>query len=262
MPDSDLTPKCRAMVLPSLSLETQRRIGLARAINKSGFASRSQAEKLVASGVVKLNGRIVRDPESPTLPSDRIEIDGKPLVAQSKVYLMLNKPRGLVTTASDEKNRRTVFDCLSGLNLPHVGPVGRLDMASEGLLLFTNDTAWADALLDPARGIPKTYHVQANRLVTAQELETLQTGIVDGGEALRASAARILRTGEKTCWLEIVLCEGKNREIRRMLEVLGIEVDRLVRVSLASLTLGDLAKGAVRALTSAELRELDRFDKR
>lgn len=250
------------MVLPSQTLEPQRRIGLARAINKSGFASRSQAEKLVASGVVKLNGRIVRDPESPTHPSDRIEIDGKPMVAQSKVYLMLNKPRGLVTTASDEKDRPTVFECLEGLNLPHVGPVGRLDMASEGLLLFTNDTAWADALLDPARKIPKTYHVQVNRRVSSQELETLQSGIVDRGETLRATSARILRQGEKSCWLEIVLCEGKNREIRRMLESMGIEVDRLMRVSLASLTLGDLAKGSTRMLTSAEIRDLDRFLKR
>lgn len=237
-------------------MDSQKRIGVARAINKSGFASRSHAEKLVASGVVRLNGRIVRDPETPTRQGDRIEIDGKPLVGEAKVYLMLNKPRGLVTTASDEKNRPTVFQCLEGLGLPHVGPVGRLDMASEGLLLFSNDTAWADSLLDPARGIPKTYHVQTNRLVAPQELARMEQGIVDHGETLQAKAARMLREGEKTCWLEIILCEGKNREIRRMLDSMGLEVERLVRVAMGSLALGDLAKGAVRHLTSTELEGL------
>ncbi len=243
-------------------MDCQKRIGLARAINKSGHASRSQAEKLVASGVVRLNGRVVRDPEAPTRAGDRIEIEGKPLASASKVYLMLNKPRGLVTTASDEKSRPTVYQCIQGMDLPHVGPVGRLDMASEGLLLFTNDTAWADRLLDPARGIPKTYHVQTHRLVTDQELSRMEQGISDRGETLRAASARILRQGEKTCWLEIVLCEGKNREIRRMLEALGIEVERLVRVALGPLVLGDLAKGTARKLTPAELDGLDRFEHR
>lgn len=237
-------------------LNTNRHIGVARAINKAGFASRSQAEQMVRKGLVRLNGRIVLDPETPTTARDRIEVDGKPLAASRKVYLMCNKPRGLVTTAEDERGRATVFRCLEGLDLPHVGPVGRLDMASEGLLLFTNDTSWANALLDPANRIPKTYHVQVEGAVDDATIGRMTAGIADKGELLRADSVAVLRSGTRRLWLEVVLREGKNREIRRMAAACGLEVLRLVRVRLACLDLGDLPKGGVRELSRQELSEL------
>jgi 23S rRNA pseudouridine2605 synthase len=235
---------------------------LARAINKSGHASRSQAEKMVLDGRVRLNGRIVRDPEAPTTPKDRIEIEGAPLADQAKVYLLCNKPRGLVTTASDEKGRETVFKCLEGRGLPHVGPVGRLDMASEGLLLFTNDTEWSDALLDPANGVPKTYHVQVAGIPTDSDLQRMRDGIDDRGERLAAKAVALLRSGDKNCWLEFVLLEGKNREIRRVLAAAGHEVLRLVRVAVGPVGLGNLPKGDVRPLEPSELAALDALARR
>ena len=169
---------------------------------------------------------------------------------------MLNKPRGLVTTASDEQGRETVFACLAGRGLPHVSPVGRLDKASEGLLLFTNDTAWAARISDPASRIHKTYHAQ----VDCRADEVLAQRIVKGasvdGEFLSAERAGVLRHGGKNSWLEIVLAEGRNRHIRRLLETLGVNVLRLVRVAIGPLQLGDLAKGDSRFLTPDEVRRL------
>lgn len=233
-----------------------KNFGLARAINKAGYASRSQAQQLVSQGRVSWNGRIVRDPEWATSEGDAILVDGQPLVAQRKVYLMCNKPRGLVTTADDNKGRATVFQCFEGLDLPHVGPVGRLDMASEGLLLFTNDTLWANALLDPARRVPKTYHVQIDGIVDHATMAKMTEGVLDEGQRLQATSVQVLRTGHRNCWLEIVLQEGKNREIRRMLKVFGLEVLQLIRIRIGDLVLGDLPKGAVRALTEAEVEAL------
>jgi 23S rRNA pseudouridine2605 synthase len=205
---------------------------------------------------VTWNGRIVRDPEWLTTEGDLILVEGEPLVASKKVYLMCNKPRGLVTTADDNKGRPTVFQCLEGLGVPHVGPVGRLDMASEGLLLFTNDTRWASALLDPARRVPKTYHVHIDGIIDQETISRMMQGVVDEGERLQAISVQLLRAGQRNCWIEIVLQEGKNREIRRMLKIFGLEVLRLIRVRIGALPLGDLEKGAVRTLTEAEVEGL------
>jgi 23S rRNA pseudouridine2605 synthase len=237
-------------------LNNSKHFGLARAINKAGFASRSKAEQLVSQGHVSWNGRIVRDPEWGTTEGDAILVDGQPLAAERKIYLMCHKPKGLVTTADDNKGRPTVFQCLEGLDLPHVGPVGRLDMASEGLLLFTNDTRWAAALLDPANRVPKTYHVQIDGAIDEAMMELMTEGVVDAGEKLQAVSVQLLREGEKNRWIEIVLQEGKNREIRRMLKAFGLEVLRLIRIRIGDLPLGDLPKGAVRHLTEAEVEGL------
>jgi len=210
----------------------------------------------VAQGLVSWNGRIVRDPEWGTSEGDAILVDGKPLVGERKVYLMCNKPRGLVTTADDDKGRPTVFQCLEGRDVPHVGPVGRLDMASEGLLLFTNDTRWASALMDPAMRVPKTYRVQTDGILAPDAIYGMTRGVLDEGERLQAISVQVLRSGESNCWVEIVLQEGKNREIRRMLKVFGLEVLRLVRIRIGDLPLGDLAKGCVRPLTESEVEGL------
>jgi 23S rRNA pseudouridine2605 synthase len=239
-------------------VQNEKKFGLARALSKKGCCSRSQAASLIHAGRVALNGRVVRDPEKPVrLETDRIEIDGAALANAPKVYLVMNKPCGLVTTASDEKGRETVYDVLPP-NAPWVGPVGRLDKATEGLLLLTNDPEWAARITDPGSHLNKTYHVQVDRLADSALLEQMVRGVAVDGERLRAKAVRLLREGVKNCWLEITLDEGKNRQIRRLLEALERKVLRLVRVSVGPIELGDLKKGAVRPMTAAEKLAIDR----
>ena len=242
---------------PRISPATAPRTGLARALSKLGFCSRSQARELVATGRVRLNGGVVRDPERPVvLGRDHVDVDGQPVRTAAKVYLMLNKPRGLVTTAADERGRATVFCCFAGADLPFVAPAGRLDQASEGLLLFTNDTAWAAGITDPARHQDKVYHVQVDRVADEALCRALTTGVTVEGDQLAARWATVLRHGTRTSWLEIVLDEGRNRHIRRLLGALEVNVLRLVRVAIGPLPLGTLAKGAFRHLTAGEVRAL------
>jgi len=233
--------------------------GLARALSKLGFCSRAKAAQLIRAGKVRVNGALRSDPETPVRPgTDRIEVNGEPVAAAKKIYLVLNKPRGIVTTASDEKGRDTVCSLLA-VELPWVAPVGRLDKATEGLLLLTNDSEWGARVTAPETHLDKTYHVQIGKIADAGLLETLKKGVrTKEGEMLRAKGASLLRRGEKNSWLEIVLDEGKNRHIRRMLETLGIEVLRLIRVAIGPLALGHLAKGAVRPMTPDEKQALDR----
>ncbi|MEW5928425.1 MAG: pseudouridine synthase [Gemmatimonadota bacterium] len=232
--------------------------GLARALSKLGFCSRSQGQALVAEGRVRVNGTVRRDPELRVDPErDRIEVDGERVGAEERVYLALNKPRGLVTTASDERGRGTVYDCLDDPDLPFLGPVGRLDRASEGLLLFTNDTRWAARITEPATHLDKTYHVQVDRLADDALLRRMTGGVAAGDDFLAAKRAGLLRAGTRNSWLEVVLDEGRNRHVRRLLEVLGVEVLRLVRVAIGPLELGDLPKGAYRRLTQEEVAALD-----
>ncbi len=236
-----------------------RRIGLARALSKLGYCSRAHAGALLRAGRVTLNGVARRDPETPVhLGNDHIEVDGSPITAAARVYVMLNKPRGVVTTAADEQGRPTVYAFLDP-GLPWLAPVGRLDKASEGLLLLTNDSAWAARILAPATHLEKTYHVQIGTVADARLIETLLQGVrTEGGELLRVRRARVLRGGKRNTWLEIALDEGRNRHIRRMLEALGIEVRRLVRVAIGPLPLGQLPKGQARPLTAEEKQALDR----
>jgi 23S rRNA pseudouridine2605 synthase len=235
-----------------------RQIGLARALSKLGYCSRSQAVKLIQNGRVRLNGTTPRNPETPIrLGVDRIEVNKEAVKSEAKVYLILNKPRGAVTTASDEKGRDTVYAHLPPC-LPWVAPVGRLDKASEGLLLLTNDSEWAARITAPETHLEKTYHVQVQGTCEADLPDRMLKGVrTKDGEVLRTKNAGILRRGERNAWLTIVLEEGKNRHIRRMLESEGIEVLRLVRVSIGPLALGDLAKGSCRPLSSGEKRALD-----
>lgn len=253
---------------PMRPKELVRRIGLARTLSKLGYCSRSQAAKLIRAGRVSLSGKILYDPDTPVIGKlAAVAVDGKVVQNQEKIYLMLNKPRGVVTTASDEKGRQTVYALLNehsgcgSLNKrqPWVAAVGRLDKASEGLLLLTNDSEWAARIAAPHTGLDKTYHVQVGAIANGQFIQTLIRGVkTKDGEVLRVKQARRLREGQKNSWLEIVLDEGKNRQIRRMMAAVGVEVLRLLRVSIGTLQLGDLAKGKHRPLTSAEKRMLDR----
>ena len=239
-----------------------RKIGLARALSKLGYCSRSQANPLIRAGRVTLNGAARRDPETPVrIDRDRIAVDGRAVKAAENIYLMMNKPRGLVTTASDEKGRETIYSLFAdrAVPFPWLAPVGRLDKASEGLLLLTNDSEWGACITAPETHLPKTYHVQITSIAGKEVLESMERGVkADEGEVLKAARCRLLRSGEKNCWLEITLDEGKNRHIRRMLAALDIEVLRLVRVSIGPLQLGTLLKGVYRSLTSEEKTALDR----
>ena len=242
-----------------------------------GYCSRSEAVELVRARRVTVNGRQIRDPETPVrLEHDHVAVDDTPVSATSKIYLLMNKPRGPVTTASDEQGRTTVYDLLreyfgsDGLQSSQslraldssftnwVSPVGRLDKASEGLLLFTNDSRWAAAVTDPAFHVEKRYHVQVDCVVDERLLARIGRGVRIAGEHLRIKTACILRTGSKNSWLEITLDEGKNRHIRRLLDALGVSVLRIVRVSIGPLQLGDLKKGMVRPLTDEEKDAIDR----
>jgi 23S rRNA pseudouridine2605 synthase len=213
---------------------------------------------LIRAGRVTLNGKTARNPETPVSGKhDQIAVDGKLIEAQGRIYLMMNKPGGVVTTASDEKGRETVYTALDAR--PWVAPIGRLDKASEGLLLLTNDSEWGARISAPETHLDKTYHVQVGTVVDEEFLQALIRGVkTKDGEVLRAKQARRLRAGEKNCWLEIVLDEGRNRQIRRMIEAMGVDVLRLVRVTVGPLHLGDLARGEHRSLTAAEKRTFDR----
>lgn len=239
--------------------ELPTRYGLARVLSKLGLASRTVAAQWIRDGRVSVNGRVVRDPEAPTrLDGDQIVVADQAVVAAERLYVMLNKPRGLVTTASDERGRETVYRCLVNSGLPWLAPVGRLDQASEGLLLFSNDPGWAAEITEGSKGrvVTKTYHVQIDRIPDADLIKALQAGVVDGAEHLGAVSVTLIRQGAKNAWLEIVLDEGRNRQIRRLLAAHGIGVLRLIRVAIGALTLGTLAKGQWRQLSDAEARAL------
>ena len=249
-------------------------------MSKLGYCSRNEAWRLIRTGRVQVDGVVARDPERRTdWLRERIEVDRQLVRAEPQVYLMLNKPRGLVTTTADERGRETVFKCLTveggappapstseskgegpqPTPLPRAFPVGRLDQASEGLLLFTNDTAWAARITDPASHLDKTYHVQVDCLADETLLRQMTTGVRVDSDFLAIKRGRVLRRGTRNSWLEVVLDEGKNRHIRRLLAALGVNVLRLMRVAVGPLELGSLAKGRFRRLTRQEVAALASF---
>jgi 23S rRNA pseudouridine2605 synthase len=239
-------------------MPTPRRIGLARVLSKQGWCSRTVAADWIRDGRVRVDGRIVRDPEFPTIAGRHvIRVDGGEAPAPARrAYVALNKPRGLVTTARDEHGRDTVYRCFEGAGLGWIAPVGRLDKASEGLLLFTNDPQWAARITAPGSGPDKTYHVQVDRIPDDATLAALRAGVEVEGGRLAAASVALLRAGAKHAWLEIVLDEGRNRQIRRLLAAFGIGVLRLVRVAIGPLALGELPKGQWRELGAEEVAAL------
>ncbi|MEP6899506.1 MAG: pseudouridine synthase [Rhodanobacter sp.] len=233
------------------------RFGLARVLSKLGVCSRSQAEQWIRDGRVSVDGHVKHDPQYP-VQSDRqqVAVDGHPLEAAGKVYVAMNKPRGLIVSAADEQGRDTIYSRLAAAGLPWLGPVGRLDKASEGLLLLSNDTVWAAGITAPENHLDKTYHVQVAGQPDASAIDAMHTGIMDGGDLLTAKRVTLLRAGEKNAWLEVVLDEGRNRHIRRLLAALGHEVLRLIRVAIGPLALNELAKGEWRRLSTDEVKSL------
>lgn len=240
-------------------------VSLPRALSKLGLCSRAEGVRLVEAGRVRVNGVVRQEISLRVDPArDRLTVDGEAVEAAKRVYLALNKPRGLVTTRSDPQGRETVYSCLTAADLPFVAPVGRLDKASEGLLLLTNDTRWAAGILDPAAHVDKTYRVQIRWTADADALAALCAALVAGvidaetGETLAARAASPVQAGGRTAWIELVLDEGRNRQIRRMFDAREIEVLRLMRIAIGGLALGTLGKGEWRKLNAAEVRMLAR----
>jgi 23S rRNA pseudouridine2605 synthase len=212
------------------------------------------------AGKVRANGAIVRDASLRVRPErDLIEVDDAPVAKAAHVYVMLNKPRGLVTTRDDPQGRATIYECLNDESLPFLAPVGRLDKASEGLLLLTNDSQWSARLLDPASHVHKVYHVQVRGAELDAVMRRVAAGVVeaDTGERLQVKAISLLRTGSRSgAWFEVALDEGKNRQLRRIFSAAGVDVLRVVRIAIGPLVLGDLAKGAWRMLRPDEVERL------
>jgi 23S rRNA pseudouridine2605 synthase len=234
-----------------------RKVGLARALSKLGFCSRARATVLIRGGRLHVNGAVRRNPETPVhVGLDRVEVDGRVVVAMEKLYFAFHKPRGIVTSASDEQGRATIYDFLK-MEPQWIAPVGRLDKASEGLLLLTNDSEWGARILAPETHVEKIYHVQIGGRATPELLEALRRGVPADGDTLRVKRVEIVREGGRSCWLEMVLDEGKNRQIRRMLAGLRMEVLRLFRIAVGPILLGELGKGEYRALTGAEMTSLE-----
>jgi 23S rRNA pseudouridine2605 synthase len=230
-------------------------VSLARALSKLGWCSRAEARPLIEGGRVSVDGEVIRDPERRVdVRRARIAVDGTTVRAASQIYLMLNKPRGWVTTTSDEQDRSTVYELLPE-GIPRVVAVGRLDLDTEGLLLFTNDTRWADRITNPRSHLDKRYHVQVSAMPDDDTILRMLDGVDAGrGEVLSLkSVSRLERKGG--IWLEVILDEGRNRQIRRVLEAVGIDVLHLRRVAIGGVQLGDLGPGMWRMLTPEE-REL------
>ena len=233
------------------------RVTLDRAFSKAGMFSRTEALNKITSGVVKVNGKVVREPASwVSLSNDSIQCDGQTLRAQRKIYLMLYKPTGVVTSHGDPGQRKTVYDLLAGLE-EWVFPVGRLDLDTSGLLIMTNDTALGEQMTNPLSKVPKTYQLKINFHPTQEQLDQLQRGIkLASGETTLPASVKELRRNDKYSFLELVLMEGKNRQVRRMIEALGGRVMKLVRTRIGNLTLGNLPIGHYRVLSRQELADL------
>jgi len=226
---------------------------LERALSKLGKMSRSQTKRLIEEGRIAINGRVIKDPAFLLVPETaRITIDGKPVTRAISCTIMLYKPRGIVTTRSDEKGRRTVYDLLPSY-LQHLHPVGRLDMASGGLLLMTTDTQLSNFLTDPDNEIPRLYAVSVTGRITDEEIKRLSEGIQDKGQLLKASLITLRKASNKESHLIVQLTEGKNREIRRMFEALGSEVTVLKRIAFGKLKLGTLKPGEFREVANKDI---------
>ena len=228
-------------------------VPLARAISKLGIASRAEATSLVRQGRVAVNGRIVRSPLQMVVPEQiALAIDGRSVERPTSLTILLHKPRGVVTTRRDPQGRPTVLDLVADAPV-RVFPVGRLDMATSGLLLLTNDTRFADWVTDPANQVPRTYVLTVRGEVDDRTRARLEAGIAIGGERLQPRSIEIRKRSRRETHLVVALAEGKNREIRRLFEAAGHEVTRLKRVALGAVALGGLPPGKWRRVSNAEL---------
>jgi 23S rRNA pseudouridine2605 synthase len=229
---------------------------LERVLSKAGAGSRVDARRLIGAGRVKVNGQVVRDPDSwVDMERDRVRLDGKPLQPRARIYLLLYKPTGYLTTYRDPQHRPTVYDLIADVGT-FLSPVGRLDLDTSGLLLMTNDNQLAERVTNPESHVPKTYLIKASMRLTDEQLQQLRDGVELSDGPTRPAAVRRVRDSEKYTHLEITLTEGRNRQVRRMIEALGAKVLKLVRVKIGSISIGTLQIGKWRLLTDAEVRAL------
>jgi 23S rRNA pseudouridine2605 synthase len=227
-------------------------VPLARALSKLGLATRTEARALILSGRIEVDGRPMDDPAAVVVPERiRVTLDGRSLRRPEPLTIALHKPRGVVTTRRDPQGRTTVYDLLEGLE-GHVIPVGRLDYATSGLLLLTNDTRFADWLTDPAHEVPRVYLVTVRGRVVSEDCARLKRGVVSNGERLIARRVTMRKASQRETLLIVELVEGRNREIRRLMEAIGHEITRLRRVQIGGLTLAGLAPGAWRRVSADE----------
>ena len=237
-------------------MNTQPLKTLDRVLSKAGIGSRVDARGWITAGRVKVNGQVVRDPDHwVDLKRDRVRLDGKPLQARERVYVLLYKPTGYLTTYRDPKGRPTVYDLIADLGT-FVSPVGRLDLDTSGLLLMTNDNQLAERVTNPESHVPKTYLVKASQRLTDEQLQRLRDRVELADGPTRPARVRRVRDSEKYTHLEITLTEGRNRQVRRMIEALDVTVLKLVRVKIGPIPIGGLAIGKWRSLTPAEVRAL------
>ena len=229
---------------------------LQKYLAECGVASRRKSEELIGQGKVKVNGRVAQIGDKITPKKDDITVSGKKVVkSRQYTYIILHKPRGFITTMSDEMGRKCVAELIKDVNA-RVYPVGRLDRDSEGMLLMTNDGEFANAMTHPTKHVPKTYRVTVRPSITDEQITALTTGIMLEGRKTAPAEVRVLTREEGRVVIEIVLYEGRNRQIRKMCESLGLEVARLKRTAIGTIKLGMLPQGKWRELTEDEVHKL------
>jgi pseudouridine synthase len=226
---------------------------LERVLSKAGLGSRSEARSWIHARRVKVNGRIVENPDHwIDLKRDKILFDNKPITAAEKRYILLYKPKGYITTYGDPEKRPTVYDLISDVGT-WVAPVGRLDLDTSGLLILTNDTAFAERMTNPGFHVPKTYQIKASTLLTEVQIERLRTGVELSDGPTRPAQVKRLRDSAKYTHLEMTITEGRNRQVRRMLEAVDAKVLELVRTGIGRLRIGDLPIGKWREIEGREI---------
>jgi pseudouridine synthase len=238
------------------ALEKRPKKTLERVLSKAGLGSRTDARKWIGAGRVKVNGRVIQTPDHwVDFARDKVTFDGRPVQAEEKIYLLLYKPTGYITTFKDPEGRPTVYDLLEDLTKAGrwVVPVGRLDQDSSGLLLLTSDTQFAERVTNPDYKVPKTYLVKASTVLSEEQIEQLRAGVTLSDGPTEPAQVKHVRSSAKYSFIEITIHEGRNRQVRRMLEAVGSKVLKLVRTQIGDLRIGDLPIGRYRALTPAEV---------
>ncbi len=232
------------------------KVRLQKFLAESGVASRRKSEELIADGKVKVNGKVASIGDKVDPKRDTVTVSGKKIVKRKEfTYILLHKPRGFITTMSDEMDRKCVAELIKDVPV-RVYPVGRLDRESEGMLLFTNDGEFANAMTHPTKHVPKTYRVTVRPSITEEQITQLTTGIIIDDRKTAPAQVRVITKEEGRVVLEIILYEGRNRQIRKMCEAVGLEVARLKRTAIGSIKLGMLAQGSWRELSEDEVRKL------
>ncbi len=229
---------------------------LERVLSKAGLGSRTEARQWIGAGRVRVNGRLIQTPDHwVDLERDRVTLDNRPIQAAKKIYLLLYKPKGFLTTYKDPGGRKTVYDLIQNAG-QWVVPVGRLDLDSSGLLLMTNDTRFAERVTNPDYKIPKTYLVKTSTLMSDEQIQRLREGVMLSDGPTQPARVERVRDSARYSFLEITIREGRNRQVRRMIEAAGSKVLKLVRTAIGGLRIGDLAIGKYRELTRAELESI------